>query len=374
MAEMNGRRAQLIGLATIGFLALMSMHGLHFLSTNAERSENVSLDAMTEHSDVGTTSTTIMTRVRNIDKTQSRQQGMRDKLLAMFVPDDPNSIFKIVDTIQSDPSLVNDCHDIAHDLGHHAYELYGFSEAMTFNNPNHVKHTLVQYICAGGYMHGIIEELALHEPKYLQEPAIMCADVPEDARASCYHGIGHVFMFANERNPDASIAGCRLIKIRNDMYRCFEGVRMEQFWGSTEHAGSSTLGWDITDPLATCINAAGDAKPTCFLYSSFGYLRLHSKDYPGAVTMCTTSGLNESDSGFCLKGLGITMMSKFKGQHLEGSEVYVDGLSKNEKRAFYEGVLGYARLSGVSDDELQHTCTLFKNDTDICRAVLGSNR
>jgi hypothetical protein len=65
------------------------------------------------------------------------------------------------------------------------------------------------------------------------------------------------------------------------------------------------------------------------------------------------------------------MMSKFKGQHLEGSEVYVAGLSAEAKQAFYEGVLHYADLSGVHKDVLNATCNLFKTDTNICIAVLN---
>lgn len=309
----------------------------------------------------------------DIDKTKLGQREVRNKLLAMFDPSDPNSIFTIVDTIQADPVLSRNCHDVAHDLGHRAYELYGFSEAMAFSNPNHVKHALVQYICAGGYMHGILEELSLHQPDFLSQPAIICATVPEDDQASCFHGIGHVFMFANDRNASSSIAGCRRIDRTTDMYRCFEGVRMEQFWGITDHLATTSLGWDPAKPLAPCIEAEKDAKPTCFLYSTFGYLRSHVKDYRGAVKMCTESGLEESDAEFCLKGLGITMMSKFKGHHLEGSEVYANGLSVEEKRAFYEGVLGYARLSGVSRTDLESSCASLKNDTHICDIVLENN-
>jgi plastocyanin len=308
--------------------------------------------------------------VPNVDKTVQGQRAVRDELLDMFTPKDPNSIFKVVDAIQSDAVLSRNCHDISHDLGHRAYELYGFSEAMTFNNPHHVKHALVQYICAGGYMHGILEELSLHDPDFKTKPDVICDMVSEEDRASCYHGTGHVFMLADQRDASSSISDCRRIEQTSDMYRCFEGVRMEQFWGNTAHVGTSTLGWDLEKPLAPCLDIKEDEKPTCFLYSSFGYLRTHVKDYSGAVEMCTQSGLKASDAEFCLKGLGITMMSKFKGQHLERSEIYVEWLPDREKHAFYQGVLGYARLSGVGEKELKNTCALFKNDGDICLAAL----
>ena len=219
-------------------------------------------------------------------------------------------------------------------------------------------------------MHGILEELSLYQPEFLRHPDVICDIVPLADKPSCFHGMGHVFMFAHKRNAKASIAGCRSIIRATDMYRCFEGVRMEQFWGNSEHTGTTSLGWDLAKPLSPCIEAEQDAKPTCFLYSPFGYLRFHPKDYEGAVHMCTKSALKDIDAEFCLKGLGMTMMSKFKGQNLEGSEKYVAESSPKEKHAFYQGVIGYARLSGIKEVELQKTCSILENDTTICEAVL----
>lgn len=308
--------------------------------------------------------------VPNIDKTTESQRAVRDKLLALFDARDSDSIFKIVDAIQADPVLLLNCHEIAHDIGHRSYQLFGFSEAMAFNNPKHLGHPLVQYICAGGYMHGILEGLSLQQPEFKTKPSVMCERVDGEARESCFHGVGHVFMFANKRDVPASLAGCRSIGNSADTYRCFEGLWMEMFWGKTEHAGPDSLGWDLANPIAPCVSAETDAKPTCFLYSTFGYLRTHAKDYSGAVQMCTASALSQSDTNFCLKGLGITMMSKFKGQNLEGSEVFVDGLSAEKKRAFYEGVMGYARLSGLGEEKLNNACGLLKTDMEICLGVL----
>ena len=318
--------------------------------------------------------TTDTVALRDIDKTSPSQRPIRDKLVAMLDANDPNSIFKVVDAIQADSALKINCHDIAHDIGHRAYELYGFSEAMTFDNPNHVKHALAQYICAGGYMHGILEQLSLHKPEFLKEPEIICDQVPESDRPSCFHGVGHVFMMANYRDAPASILNCRVIKLNADMYRCFEGVRMEQFWGDADEEDGSVLGWDTKNPLATCIGLQEDEKPTCFLYSTFGYLRMHPKDYSGGALLCTNSELPPSDTEFCLKGLGMTMMSKFKGEHMEGSEIYVNGFSVDQKRAFYQGVTGYARLSGIGENELKNACAMLKEDVEVCLDAMSGNK
>ncbi len=308
-----------------------------------------------------------------IDKTPPALRATRDKFLTMLDPKDPNSIFNVIDALQADHDLSLACHDIAHDVGHKAFELYGFSDAMTFNNPNHVKHALAQYICAGGYMHGILEQMSVAHPYFLKEPEVVCDQVPRADRDSCFHGIGHVYMLAYKRDVPASILGCRVIKDRTDMYRCFEGVRMEQFWATPELVGATTLGYDPEKPLATCVAAQTDEKPTCFLYSTFGYLRVHPKDYYGAAALCTENDLPILDSQFCLKGLGMTMMSRFKGQNLEDSETYVDGFSDDNKFAFYQGVTGYAHLSGVSVDTLQNACNMLVNDSVICLQALDTH-
>ncbi len=312
-------------------------------------------------------------RMTQFDKTPESQRAKRDELVALLDAKDPNSIFKVIDAIQADAFLSKNCHEIAHDVGHEAYELYGFSEAMTFNNPNHVKHALPQYICAGGYMHGILEELSLHEPDFLKKPEIICDQVALADRPSCFHGVGHVFMMNFEQNVPESILGCRVIRLKNDMYRCFEGVRMEQFWGNIEYTSTSTLGWDTKNPFATCIAAQTDEKPTCFLYSTFGYLRFHPKEYKAAAQQCIQMGMDESDSHFCLKGLGMTMMSKFKGKGMESSEVYVEGLTIQQKHAFYQGVVNYSMLNGLTSDDLQKACGLLKNDSLVCEDALSLN-
>jgi hypothetical protein len=68
---------------------------------------------------------------------------------------------------------------MAHDLGHHAYELYGFSRAMTWSN-GAIENTSVDDICAGGYMHGILEELFLHHSELQNNPESVCANIPKN--------------------------------------------------------------------------------------------------------------------------------------------------------------------------------------------------
>lgn len=305
-----------------------------------------------------------------IDKTKESQRATRDELIALLDPKDTNSVFVLVDAIEGNQALSRDCHDIAHDLGHRAYEMFGFSGAMTFNNPDRLSHTSVDDMCAGGYMHGILEEVFLHQPELEKNPGAICVSIPEDNRGSCFHGVGHGLMFVHKRDAAASLSVCRELGEMMDMVRCFEGVWMELFWGNTDHAGAGSLGWTESKPLAPCISAAGDEKPACFLYAHLGYLRTHPRNFTGAIGLCTASGLSNSDTNFCLKGIGITMMKHFTSRRLDQTEKLVEGLDDEKKYSYYLGVVGYARLSNMSDATLYAFCNGLKNDKDLCSAVL----
>lgn len=306
----------------------------------------------------------------NIDKTLTFQLEIREKLLSMLKPGDPGSIFSMIDTIEKDPILANDCHDVSHDLGHKAYEMYGFSGAMTFNDPNRLGHTSVDDICAGGYMHGILEEVFLHQPELKDNPRPICEAIPENNRDSCFHGVGHGLMFVNKRDIPVSLAACKGLNDFTYEHRCYEGVWMEMFWGETAHAGAGSLGWNLREPLQKCVQAEETEKPTCFLYAHLGYLRTHHFDFNGAINLCTQNGLDEASAQFCVKGIGITMMKHVTSQNLTAAERLVENLDYGKKYAYYEGVIGYARLSNVPEGQLVNFCSKLINDKEICAAVL----
>ena len=141
----------------------------------------------------------------DISKTPPAQIAIRDRLLTMLDPKDKNSIFDIIDAIEKDPVTSRNCHEIAHDIGHKAYEIYGFSGSMNFTDTTRLDHASVQDICAGGYIHGILEEASLHQPDFTKNPGELCTYVSKINRSSCYHGVGHALMFAFERGTKDSI-------------------------------------------------------------------------------------------------------------------------------------------------------------------------
>lgn len=109
----------------------------------------------------------------SIDKTKKELRETRDRFLTLLDPHDDRTISHMISTLEADRKLSRNCHDMAHDLGHRAFELYGFSRAMTFGTG--AENTSVDDICAGGYMHGILEELFLHHPELQKTPEKVCA-------------------------------------------------------------------------------------------------------------------------------------------------------------------------------------------------------
>lgn len=83
---------------------------------------------------------------------------IRDELLEIFKLGESETIRILFDRIRSDKKLANNCHDMAHDLWHRTYELYGLSTALTFQDLENVPINDIDDLCAGGYMHGVLEE------------------------------------------------------------------------------------------------------------------------------------------------------------------------------------------------------------------------
>lgn len=304
-----------------------------------------------------------------IDKTKESLKKTRDKFLAMLDPHNDTSISHMIKTLESDTKLSRNCHDMSHDLGHRAYELFGFSRAMTWSNGN-IENTSVDDVCAWWYMHGILEELFLHHPELQENPESVCSGIPSKHQWSCYHGVWHGVMFSNKRDVERSLAACRTMSNTTFVYRCFEWVWMEMFWWDTGHAGADSLGWKLDDPFARCKIAKIDEKPTCFLYAHLGYLRTHTWDFTGVGRFCTKVDLSSYDKEFCLKWIGITMMKHFTSHHLEKSENLVKNLTESQKYAYYQWIIGYSLLSSVPRMDLNTFCSGLRVDTLVCLRAL----
>lgn len=304
--------------------------------------------------------------VKDISKTLPASIQIRDELLEIFDPEDANSIRELFERIRNDKLLANNCHDMAHDLWHRAYELYGLSTALTFQDLENVPINDIDDLCAGWYMHWVLEEYFLYNPEIINTPEKVCIWIPDENQWSCYHGVGHWVMFSVDRQLEKANEICRRIESFEPEHRCYEWVYMEYFWWDTWHAGWF-LGWDIDDPLAVCSTAAFDEQAACYLYSHLWFLRTHKHDYNGAMNLCLdTKNIDDYGLSFCIKWIWITTMKSFERAWLENTELYTTRLTAQQKWYYYDWVIGYAFLSGKTRSEMTSVCWKMKTDTQAC--------
>lgn len=304
------------------------------------------------------------------DKTLPASLVTRDELLKLLDPYDSSSIRELFEAIKSDPKLVNDCHDMAHDLWHRAYELYGFSRALTYDDENIAPLNDIDELCAWWYMHGVLEEVFLHDDTMKNNPEKACASVPQEHQWSCYHGVWHGIMFAFDRNLHDATAACRAIEAFEPEHRCYEWVYMELFWGQVFHA-DWFLWRDSDDPLWICASAPYHEQAACYLYSHLWYLRTHKHDYQWAMDLCMQSkSMEEYWKQFCIKWIWITTMKSFAKAWIAYTETFTNWLSPKEKEVYYEWMVWYALLSGMSKTQVRTACNLMKIDSNVCNSVL----
>jgi hypothetical protein len=290
-------------------------------------------------------------------------------LLQMLHPGNPSSILRMFDAINANPSIKYNCHEMAHVLAHRAYELYGFSDALTFDNPQSNIHTSIEEICTGGYMHGILEKAFEMQPQLAKDPGVLCEGIPVKNQPDCYHGVGHALMFVNNRKIGVSLTQCTSLgttAARN----CYQGVWMELFIGNTDHSGQGTLYWDVANPLDQCLPTSGEIRNQCFFYLGLGYVHIHQSDYGGAIHLCLTSTLSEADTRYCLQGVATHIVGYFRGSHLEQVVPYISDLDEAQKKTFYNGLMYYAYFAKINTDTLSNTCDLLNSDRAMCHSAL----
>lgn len=102
---------------------------------------------------------------------------MDKEILPILNKNDPNSIQKAMmyfkNVINTNPLISKECHKLAHNIGHKAFDMFGFSVAIS---------QAADDICAGGYTHGILESYFLSSPKLADNPELVCSEIDENKK------------------------------------------------------------------------------------------------------------------------------------------------------------------------------------------------
>lgn len=119
-----------------------------------------------------------------IDEDTSPEAFLQKQILPLIQKEDPNTLntalIKFKEEIHTSPEVSKKCHDLAHKIGHEAFDIFGFAVSISHAGED---------ICAGGYTHGILEHYFLSDTTLADHPEDACTSIAEKSKGSCFHGV-----------------------------------------------------------------------------------------------------------------------------------------------------------------------------------------
>lgn len=193
------------------------------------------------------------------------------------------SITMLKQFIVSDPAYMIECHEIAHEIGHIAYEHFR-EQAFTFKDP----------LCGGGYLHGLLESATVFDDS-MSLPEMVHTVCSGDIEESCLHGLGHA-IYKSVLDIPTALTYCD--KVRSQNKDCYDGVYMELF--DTEEGQELS----IAAGSAICATATIQTQSSCWFYLP----RLLKTNGPQTTIAHCASLLKSTERQVCAKGSGVMFM------------------------------------------------------------------
>jgi hypothetical protein len=255
--------------------------------------------------------------------------------------------------LAADPGLESLCHGLVHEIGHAAYESYGFDEALRTEDD----------LCGSGYVHGIVES---HLDNVRDIEAALPAVCDPDS-ATCFHGVGHGLMYKLDNDLPKSVELCGTFPENFQRVQCAEGVFMETYDSETRFHASEYLKED--DPFFACRDLDPVNEGVCAFYATRYYLRLHPRDYAAAIDWCVTD-VPEGPRDACVKGVGDSAMKQNIGDPAYVESV-CDGAPASKRRYCIEGLVSYAIVHAAKASAGAAICpTLREEHRAACARVV----
>lgn len=226
--------------------------------------------------------------------------------------------------LHDEPELESLCHGLVHEIGHAAYKKEGFEKALSYEDD----------LCGSGYIHGIVET---HLDRVRDIEAVLPTICDPDA-ATCFHGIGHGLMYKLNNDLQKSVALCGTFTKDFQRIQCAEGVFMETYDSETRFHASEYLKED--DPFFACRGLDAVNEGVCAFYATRYFLRLHPRDYNGAIQWC----LHDVPAGprdACIKGVGDSAMKQNINDPLFVESV-CETVPLTQRHYCIEGLVSYA--------------------------------
>lgn len=295
-----------------------------------------------------------------IDEDITPKSFLEKQILPLIQKEDPNTLntalIKFKEEIHISPEVSKKCHDLAHAIGHEAFDIFGFAVSISHAGED---------ICAGGYTHGILEHYFLSDTTLADHPEDVCTTITDISKGSCFHGVWHGLMFVYSDDITKSLEKCRTLSTDIWKNRCAEGVFMELYSGDPRHAGwvikYST--WNLFLPCEE--SGTGSESYVCGFYAWLWYLRYASEDYGGALDACQKWGKYKN---MCFKGVGREVAKRYMGDALKLENICTYSLSENEGISCIEGGINYTALQYDTDTEfMKRYCINFSKPLGICK-------
>jgi hypothetical protein len=259
--------------------------------------------------------------------------------------------------LEKNPSLENSCHGITHEIGHIAYEKYGFKKALAQFEDD---------ICGSGYMHGVTESYIENSKNPLKDMLSACPK----GYGACFHGIGHGLLLYYENDLPKATAGCDMFKSLIEQVQCSEGVFMQNF--NTEKSIHDNIYLNEDDTLFPCNSQSDLHKSACYFYSPRYFVKLHPGQYKEAIDVCLLAP--HDYIGRCIRGVGSVVMK----QNIDKLQ-FVESICKSVPDEYmsdcYGGLVSYFTIHIGSIKEGQEFCSRLDNDfLKLCKSTVNASK
>lgn len=282
------------------------------------------------------------------------------ELVALTREDPAAALDRLAEILATNPLSRNTCHGVAHQMGHEAFEAFGFAEAMSYQNG----------ICGSGYAHGVVEARfgLLRGGDLAAAAKDACGERP---RESCAHGVGHGLMVASGLDVPSALGWCETMPAAV-VADCFDGVFMHAL-DPEEGGAPKDVERYAAAPAALCAGQPGARGASCAFYlpRAFGNERL-----PEAAAACASLPANLRPA--CEAGVGHAAMKGSVADPAAGlarcDALFGDSPSRD---ACAEGGLEYLVFEAFAEAAANEAgiCDRFSGrDRRVCDRVAGEFR
>ena len=259
--------------------------------------------------------------------------------------DDPGAALDRLHAILEDePELESLCHGLVHEVGHAAYEKYGFEDALRYEDD----------LCGSGYIHGIVET---HLDRVRDIEAVLRTICDPDA-PKCFHGIGHGLMYKLDNDLPKSVALCGTLDKGFQRIQCAEGVFMETYDSETRFHASDYLKED--DPFFACRGLDPVNEGVCAFYAPRYFLKVHPGDYDAAIAWCMDD-VPDGPRDACVKGVGDNAMKRNIGKAGFPESVCMK-VPAEKRRYCIEGMVSYLIVHEAKSSAGEALCPTLREE------------